>query len=414
LVDILNREYLPTLEEAAILLRLLATVDLVQTANLMLSRVSYWVNVTGETEWSYGDERLAKLYVPLLGTCLRTGQVELASRLLASAKENGIHEEVGVKAIAGLIKLVFDTAPPENPQRRSLVDTELSEGISITSDSKGSNTLFVARWVKNLVEKEKWRPDPALLSWLSQKAVREPGVVSMERRSHSKHNPSGFTATKRNPNFVPFSLNDNNRRAALVFMSLSARYLGYVDMQVARVILATIQNKAFQYENRSSPPKGRLIDAGLHNEVDEVARNLRWAPYIYYNDGFMLEDQAESVPVPPNGEASIEPNRLPAIVYCRLITTYLRVGDIHGAASVMAWARDEAQLTFAQIEAAWDNRKYSFKDFLTKSAFAQKRKHKRHGSEAGSDPVDVLQLLAGAVPVPRSKPWWERPPKHSR
>ncbi|UZJ57276.1 hypothetical protein CBS101457_006596 [Exobasidium rhododendri] len=386
--DIVKREDRPTLAEASVLLRLLTTVDIVKTAELLLARISYWVDKGRDDEWAYGSEGLAQLYVPLLGTCLRQGRIDIASRLLTSTRSIGIHEDVGVKAIAGLLKYTFLSVPSETLAK--VEDGTLTENVNTRRDDRGSKTLFIAKWVKNLMEREKWRPEPSLLSWMCQKAVREPGLIGASTRH-----------TLKSPAFVPFSLKDNNRKAAILLMSLSAKYLGYVDLQVARVILATIQNKAFQYAGPSSP-NGRLVDAGLSNEIDEVANNLRWTPHVHYNDGFMLEDQAISMPAYSNGRAAAEPNRLPPVLYCRLITTYLRVGDIHGAASVMAWAREEAGISFSQIEAAWDNRKYSFKDFLTNVAFNQRR------SKYGTDPVNVLELLAGAEPIPKSKLWWQR------
>ncbi|TKY85070.1 hypothetical protein EX895_006150 [Sporisorium graminicola] len=105
------------------------------------------------------------------------------------------------------------------------------------------------------------------------------------------------------------------------------------------------------------------------------------------------------------------PNVLPSFLFCRLIETYLALGDVSGAAEVASWMRDEAKLNLGL-------KGQGGKDFVSRiKAAVQARQAKRtppslqaatdfsptSKDEEGSS---ILRMLAGQQSTARTKSWW--------
>jgi hypothetical protein len=386
--DIIKRQEEPKLGEAAFIMRLLSKINQDMAAALLIERVSYWTEKKLIQGWTQGENRLSELYIPLLSTCLYKGKIGLVKRLLASAAENGLQEEVGIRAVAGLLMLSQVDSDP------ALLTKEMDP---LNQPRPGHHQKFsIATYVKILMQKENWKPDPSLLTWL---IIRSTHDISLE----NFRTEGGKAKTNKHPGF---SLQDSDRQAAILLLGLSARYLGFVNIRAADEVLQCIQNKA--YHNGRQFQKYRRSSSSLEREVDEVAGILRWVPYINTStkvSTFLQDHQDDAVtPKVPITEFSQEPTRLPVPMYNRLMTTYLRVGDVFGAASIMTWAREESKLTLEDFEEVWERRGTSFRRFIQDVSFATSR-----GKRYSENGTEYLKLFAGVTKLPRSKMWWQRP-----
>lgn len=101
------------------------------------------------------------------------------------------------------------------------------------------------------------------------------------------------------------------------------------------------------------------------------------------------------------------PNVLPADLFCRLIETYLALGDVSGAAEVASWMRDEAKIDLGRLGEDTAH-------FVSRiKAAVLECGHKQSAAEGGfahdskgTEGSRILRMLAGQQNTERTKRWW--------
>ncbi|CDR99159.1 hypothetical protein [Sporisorium scitamineum] len=128
------------------------------------------------------------------------------------------------------------------------------------------------------------------------------------------------------------------------------------------------------------------------------------------------EDEAADAVIAPPTDGLVQhlmqrhPNVLSPYLFCRLIETYLALGDVSGAAEVASWMRDEAKLNLGRsgqgarivrrIKAAVQDRQAKQTPLSLKVASDHALTSKE---EEGSS---ILRTLAGQQSTARTKSWW--------
>lgn len=381
LENVVRREESPEVGETVEFLRLLSQINLAGTVNLLIERVAHWKG-TDTVKDEFKDKiNLSRLYSPLLGKCLQRRDQELAESLMKSARANGLEDHVSLRALKGLARYAFDR------QTNNTRSASGGEGFESDNDS-----LSLVKWVENLMEKDGWRPDPALLKWMVLRALGE----SLGGKKNTDAKVTRYV-TKR-----------EDRKAAMMLLSLSAKHLGFIDISSARDLLRSIQHKA--YILRAKGATRRYVPLKLLNmlagEIDQLAKIVRWVQVLGQREHLsdLDEEEEDTSPLAPTGQAATVPNTLPPHLYRFFIAAYLRVNDISGAANIMLWAREEANLTFDELEHGWRGDIKGFKNYLKDLAYQMGK-----GSKAELAPRDILAMLSGSVHVSRTKSWWTRP-----
>jgi hypothetical protein len=397
--DIMHREENPTVEEALELLRLLSRISLEKTVQLLLERVDYWIKGDSQLEGFQNKENLSRLYSPLLGNCLFRQKSELAQKLLRSAKDNGLSDLVSMRAMNGLVKYAFEQQSVgfANSSRfsagRNDSKVDDDEGGPDTND-RGGEILKLAKWFKTLMEKDNWRPDPAIISWLIQNAI----AGGPNRGVESKF------GTKR---YKQYTHLNSRREAAILMLCLSAKHLGYVDYSMVAGVLRSIQQKAYIVSNKGYEASGRRASSmelqRLTHEIDTVVKVARWVQVLGKSSLDTDLGEEEIYTAAPSGQAATKPNQPDVSLFRFLIVSYLRVGDITGAANIMTWVREEAKLSFEDLEHGWKGETKGFRNYLKDIAYQTGK-----GAKAEKAPRDILGMLAGTIPVGRTKSWWNR------
>lgn len=385
--DIVRREDRPTLKEAAELLRLLSNIDLEQTVLLVAERIPKWASGSQlELEWTKNKEILGQLYSPLLAQCLLRHRRDLAETLYESASDFGAEEDASMRAMKGFIKFGFET-------RLEGQTREEAASPKAPNQRRGSELIQLVKWIIRLMKEEAWRPDPLLLGWMIKNAV----VIGQGQSPQSSEN-LGFGRYK-------FTTNNDERRAANLLLSASAKYLGTLTLPTVYKVLKCIQHKTYVVRQGRKVCSATL--QGLSDELDEIVKVTRWVRHLQSDnsDQYLLDTKdITNLSISPTGEAAQQPNKFPAHLYRYLVLAYLRVGDAMGAANIMCMARDETKLSFQQLEEGWKYNGRSFRDLVKDTVYIK-------GSQKASEfsPRETMNLLSGTVAVPKSKSWWERP-----
>ncbi|KAJ9477627.1 hypothetical protein PHBOTO_001192 [Pseudozyma hubeiensis] len=105
--------------------------------------------------------------------------------------------------------------------------------------------------------------------------------------------------------------------------------------------------------------------------------------------------------------AQRSPNVLPADLFCRLIETYLALGDVSGAAEVASWMRDEAKIDLGRI--GEDTAKFVSRIKAAVLNSGQKQSAAEGGfahDATGTEGSRILRMLAGQQNTERTKRWW--------
>ncbi|SJX61179.1 uncharacterized protein SRS1_12401 [Sporisorium reilianum f. sp. reilianum] len=134
------------------------------------------------------------------------------------------------------------------------------------------------------------------------------------------------------------------------------------------------------------------------------------------SNGGLEDDLDDAAVAPTHGvvwhRMQRPPNVLPAYLFCRLIESYLALGDASGAAEVASWMRDEAKLNLVggtgqgsedfvrRIKAAVQDRQAK----KTAATLASASDHAPTSKE--DEGSTILRMLAGQQSTARTKRWW--------
>jgi hypothetical protein len=390
--DAFTEEYL------AVLVRGLAQIDLAKTVDLL----STWAKEKG-----FAPSMTNSVLAPVATQLLMKRDEKLTERFWTLAASEGKAHSLQLQTIAALsivtnpskrasakttdtLRRVVNAAQVKSNQDNPFPPMPPVDNIN---EQRIEETLKLWNWLRVLIERGIWKPEPALFRWIVLRCAAQSDFY----HAMSPHSP----------------LNVAYSDLAGRFLYLGAMRLGRVDDVAANAVLRSIH----------SVNDGRASSAlrNQFNRLDKITSAMRWAMQyrhqfaeeLYLNE--MLSDaRGSSV---DDGDACVKVNTaegtlcnaLPVGTFRALILTYLRLGDTLGAASVMEWARDECKLSMEDLS----------KDFVSKKNRHQKTFQEvvkgsihnarlRSGADAGSK-NETLSWMSGESSVPRIKSWWTAP-----
>lgn len=387
----------------AVLVQGMAQMDLYATC----VRVEEWA--TWDSFASSIDE---SVIAPVLTQALLKRRLSLAARMVTLAQKQGVGEKMAIRSMAGLLFTVMGGIQQKKmlqlanvPQAYEHEQGKEEEGqvnrVIPSERTEQDNIFHVWRWIRQLIERDEWRVEPNLVKWMVWRCAK----ASQELRPSNRY------------------LSDQYYLLASRFLRSSATRLQYIGhgaaMNVLKLFDSNLEHVAAK--DRSLYQQKRII------ELDRLTAAIRWTQMYAVDRRSQPEmrhllqlgkvDEAIGIPEEEEDHALAVKvatgdhgqermvNKLPVTAFRALILAYLRLGDALGAASVLAYARDECRLTLAELEKGWvaSQGKRGFKNLAKDALYSA---HKRGSLD---DVQEALAWFSGQEPVPHVKSWWEPP-----